>query len=153
MTAIMADDELLINRRFNARVPLVFALWSQPQHFRHWLGPKDFDCTHLEMDFREGGKYRACISSATYGDSWMEGTYRQIIPNQRIVMSFRWANGEPDPETIITITLKADGNQTIQSFHQAPFGDVPRRDSHVSGWNECFDREALYLDTQEPQHA
>jgi len=153
MTAIMADDELLINRRFNAPVALVFALWSQPQHFKHWIGPKDFDCTHLEMDFREGGAYRARISSAVYGESWMEGTYHQIVPHQRIVMSFRWANSPADPLTTITITFKADRQQTIQSFHQSPFADVPNRDSHIAGWNECFDREQTYLTTQERHDA
>ena len=35
--------------------------------------------------------------------------------------------------------------RTIQRFHQTPFASVESRDSHVSGWNECFDREQAYV--------
>ena len=36
----------------------------------------------------------------------------------------------------------------LQTFHQAPFPNVEARDSHVEGWNECFDREAAYAEAE-----
>ena len=57
----LADDELLITRTFDAPVALVFRLWTEPAHMRRWWGPKDFTCTAVELDFRPGGAWRACI--------------------------------------------------------------------------------------------
>lgn len=56
MSAILADDELLLARTFDASPALMFTLWSDINHFRKWMGPEGFDCEAMEMDFRVGGK-------------------------------------------------------------------------------------------------
>ena len=44
MSAELANDDLIIRRSFDAPASLVFALWSEPEHMRHWMGPQSFDC-------------------------------------------------------------------------------------------------------------
>ena len=81
-----------------------------------------------------------------YGDARMGGHYLEIVPGRRIVKTFAWRNGEPDPQTVITLTFEDIGDgRARQTFHQAPFANVPRRDSHIEGWTGCFDREETYL--------
>jgi uncharacterized protein YndB with AHSA1/START domain len=142
------DDELLIVRTFEAPVALVFRVWQVRDHMIRWLGPKDFTCTHLEMDFRPGGKWRACIASADQGTYWMRGKYREIEPNSRIVYTFLWEDGDDQPgiETLVTVTFAEKQGKTVQSFHQAPFLSVESRDGHVGGWSECFERERAYAE-------
>lgn len=144
----MADDELLIVRRFDAPVALVFRVWESREHMMRWLGPADFTCTHLEMDFRPGGRWRGCIVSDAYGVSWMGGEYREIERNRRIVYTFAWDGTPDDPatETLVTVTFEADGDRTVQRFHQTPFESVEMRDSHIGGWDESFDRERDYVE-------
>ena len=144
----IADDELLITRTFDAPVSLVFEIWAKREHMIRWLGPKDFTCTSLEMDFRPGGKWRACIASEQYGDSWMGGEYREIERGERIVYTFAWDAGpdQPSIETMITVTFQDVGGKTVQRFHQKPFTSIESRDSHIGGWNECFDREQAYAE-------
>ncbi|MEQ9815235.1 MAG: SRPBCC domain-containing protein [Azospirillaceae bacterium] len=144
----LADDELLITRTLDAPVTLVFRIWEEREHMVRWLGPKDFICTHLEMDFRPGGRWRACIESAAYGESWMGGEYKEIERDRRIVYSFAWEDGRDQPgvDTLITVTFREENGHTVQSFHQAPFLTVESRDSHVGGWNECLDREQAYAE-------
>lgn len=145
----LRDDELLIVRTFDAPVALVFRIWEERDHMVRWLGPTDFECTHLDMDFRPGGKWRGRIVSEAYGESWMGGEYRQIEKNKRIVYTFKWDEDEGSPtlETIVTVTFHEEDGKTVQSFHQTPFASVESRDSHVGGWNECFDREQAYAET------
>jgi uncharacterized protein YndB with AHSA1/START domain len=140
------SHELLITRTFDAPVALVFQLWKERDHMIQWWGPKDFTCTHLDLDFREGGSYRACISSQEHGDNWMHGRFFEIVENQRIVMSFAWEEGpeKPEVETRVTVTFADAGGQTVQRFHQVPFVSEESRDSHVGGWNQSFDREQQY---------
>jgi len=146
----MRDDELIIERIFDAPAALVFRIWEDRDHMQRWIGPKDFTCTHLESDFRPGGKYHACIVSDQYGESWFGGEYREIERNRRIVYSFAW-EGEGDQNefgrnTIITVTLSEKDGKTLQTFHQTPFASVEYRDSHIGGWNESFDREQSYVE-------
>jgi uncharacterized protein YndB with AHSA1/START domain len=122
-------------------------MWAERRHFMNWLGPVGFTCTQADLDFREGGEWSATMVSDRYGASRMGGRYLEIEPGRRIVMTFRWLNGEPDPETIITLTFTEADGKTVQSFHQAPFEDVARRDSHIGGWNEAFDGEQAYVET------
>ena len=152
MSASLADDELLITRIFNAPASLVFALWSEPEHFKRWMGPEEFDCPVAEMDFRVGGAYRGMIRSQAQGENWFGGVYREIEPNQRLVFTFAWDEGPSrELETLVTITFTERGGKTVQTFHQAPFLSVERRDSHIGGWTSAFEKAAAYAEriTQE----
>ena len=144
----LADDELLIVRTFDAPVALVFRIWELPEHMSRWLGPENFSCTALEQDFRPGGSWRGCIVSDAYGESWMGGRYREIERNRRIVTTFAWDddNGQPGMETLITVTFEERDGKTMQTFHQTPFISVESRDSHVDGWDSCFNREQAYAE-------
>ena len=144
----LADNELLITRTFDAPLALVFRIWERPEHMMRWLGPRDAICTSLEMDFRPGGKWRACIEHEAFGQSWMGGQYREIERDRRIVYTFAWEDGRDQPglETLVTVTFAEQDGKTVQSFHQAPFLHVEGRDSHIDGWNQCFDREQVYAE-------
>jgi uncharacterized protein YndB with AHSA1/START domain len=152
MSARLADDELLITRTFDAPASLIFALWTDPTHFKNWMGPGDFECREARIDLRVGGGYRGMIYSSEYGENWFGGVYREIEPYQRLVFTFKWDSGPSgEVETLITITLAEHDGQTTMTFHQTPFISVERRDSHVGGWNGAFDKLGAYAEklTQE----
>lgn len=154
MSAQLADDELLITRTFNAPAALMFALWTDATHFKNWMGPQGFACEHADFDVRIGGRYRAMIKSAEYGESWFGGEYREIEQNTRLVFTFKWDDGPAGGiETLITITFEERDGKTTQIFHQTPFLDVERRDSHVGGWNSAFDCAESYAERIIKEHA
>ena len=144
----VADNELLIIRTFDAPPRVVFALWSNAEHLKRWMGPKNFTCPHVTIDFRVGGAFRAMIMSAEHGENWFAGVYREIVPDKRLVFTFTWDNEGPSAgiETLVTITFEERDGNTVQTFHQAPFRNVERRDRHVSGWSEAFDKQAAYAE-------
>ena len=144
----VGNHELLIHRTFDAPLPLVFQIWETREHLMQWWGPKDFTCTHVDLDFRPGGSYRICIVSAEHGESWMGGRFIEIVKNHRIVMTFAWEDGpdQPGVETLVNVTFSEEGGKTVQRFHQAPFLQEESRDSHISGWTECFDKEQRYVE-------
>ncbi len=141
--------ELLLTRELDAPVALVFRLWESREHLVRWWGPKDFACTHFELDFRPGGKWRACISAPTFGNRWMGGEYREISRNERLVFTFAWEDGRDQPgvDTLVTVTFEEKDGKTLQSFHQAPFIHREGRDRHIRGWNSIVDKEQDYLAT------
>jgi uncharacterized protein YndB with AHSA1/START domain len=69
----------------------------------------------------------------------MGGTWQEIDPVERLVFSFAWES--PDALlTLITVTLKPEGDKTRLTFHQTPFRDALSRDSHMGGWTSCLER-------------
>jgi uncharacterized protein YndB with AHSA1/START domain len=155
VNARLRDDELLITRTFDAPAAVLFALWSEPEHMKRWMGPADFTCPEAKIDFRVGGAYRAMIKSAAHGENWFGGVYREIERNRRLVFTFAWDNEGPSAglETLVTITFEERDGKTIQTFHQSPFLNVERRDSHIGGWNGAFDKLDAYAIKVAREHA
>ncbi|NJR52547.1 MAG: SRPBCC domain-containing protein [Leptolyngbyaceae cyanobacterium CSU_1_3] len=143
----IGDRQLTITRVFDAPRSLVFKVWTQPEHFSHWLGPKDFTAIACHMNVQVGGMYRACIRSPEGNDHWMQGVYREIIEPERLVFTFAWEdeNSRPKHGTLVTVTFEEQGNKTLMTFQQAIFESIESRDSHNTGWSECFDRLTTYL--------
>ena len=146
-TIATSERELTITRVFNAPRSLVFKVWTQPEHFSRWLGPKDFTTIGCQMNVQVGGMYRACIRSPEGNDHWMQGVYREITEPERLVFTFAWEdeNNQPKHETLVTVTFEEHNNKTLMTFQQAIFESIESRDSHNTGWSECFDRLATYL--------
>jgi hypothetical protein len=54
---------------------------------------------------------------------------------------------------IVTITFEKRDGKTVQTFQQGAFRTVERRDSHVGGWSEAFDKQAVYAEKIAKEHA
>ena len=147
--------ELHIERDFPIAPEELFRIWADPGRIRQWWGPRNFSCTEFEADFRVGGVWRAIIVNPDWGESGMHGAYREIVPGERLVFTFTWAESDDQPalETLVTVMFTPIAEGCRQSFHQAPFADEESRDSHVEGWNECFDKENDYISTIDGESA
>ena len=147
MTPRTFSPDLTIVRTFDAPAALVFAMWRDPEHFASWIGPEGFVCPVVEIDFRVGGAYRALIVSESAGENWFGGVYHEIVADKRLVFTFTWQNSGPSAgvETLITLTFEEGDGLTTQTFHQAPFLNEERRDSHREGWISAFKKLSAYV--------
>lgn len=136
---------LTITRSFIGPATLVFKAWTQAEHLVRWLGPRSHPAREVEVDFRVGGRWRACLRTPEGGDMWMGGEYREIDPPNRLAMTFAWDT--TGFQTLITIDLAEQGERTVMTFHQTPFVSTESRDSHNEGWSSSFDRLADYVET------
>lgn len=135
--------ELSIERSFQGPAALVFKAWTQAEHLVNWLGPRSHPAREVEVDFRVGGRWRACLRSPEGDDIWVGGEYREIDPPDRLALTFVWDS--TGFESLVTIRLKEVGDRTVMHFHQAPFASVESRDSHNEGWTSSFDRLADHV--------
>ena len=51
------------------------------------------------------------------------------------------------------MTFEEKGGKTVQTFHQRPFLNAERRDSHVGGWTSSFDKLAAYAAQIAKEHS
>jgi uncharacterized protein YndB with AHSA1/START domain len=145
----LRDDELLIDRTFEAPLALVWRLWESRDHMIRWWGPEQFTCVELDWELTPGRPWRAMMASKSFNRkvSRMSGVIKEVVKNKRIVFSFRWDNESGhDMDTLITVSLAEKDGVTVQSFHQTPFTTVEIRDMHVGGWASLINKQQLYAE-------
>lgn len=136
--ATATAPELKIERCFHGPAALVFKAWTQAEHLVQWFGPRSHPAREIEVDFRVGGRWRACLRSPDGNDIWVGGEYREIDPPNRLALTFAWES--TGFESLVTIRLEEMGALTVMRFHQSPFASVESADSHNEGWSSTFDR-------------
>ena len=101
-----------------------------PEHVKKWWGSKTFTTTFASIDLRADGKYLLCTHSPEEMDIWNTGVYREIVPNQWLVMTNSFADEqgnivsaeyygmEPNfpPETIVTVIF--DDHRMSNAGHE-----------------------------------
>lgn len=147
-----AQKALIIKRTFDAPRDLVWKVWSDPNQAKEWWGPRGFTLPFLEMDQRPGGKWRAQMRSPDGKDMWQHGVYREIVPPEKTVYTFIW-DAHPEQEMLVTVEFAERDNKTDMTFRQEGFSSAEEREGHEDGWNQTFDRLALYLNSQGGRNA
>lgn len=139
-----AERELVITRLFDAPRDVVFQAWTEPERLIEWWGPKGFTTPSFELDLRPGGAWRAHMRSQEGKDYIHYGVLREIVPPERLVLTFVWED-DPDHEMLVTVTFAERDGRTEMTLRQGPFKAADERTSHEEGWAESLDYLAAYL--------
>ena len=113
-----SDEEILITRTLNAPRHLVYRAWTTPELVRRWWPGRRGEMTVAEMDFRVGGAWRYVMVAHGEFEVGFHGTYREIVPNERIVntevMEMPGAPTDSEEGAVVnTVTFEeADGGAT-----------------------------------------
>ena len=156
--AITKEDAVVIERTFEAAVDLIWQMWTDPEHFKQWYGPKGFTVPVADMDTRVGGKRLICMASPDGSMTmWTIGEYREIVPNERLVYTESPADengnvispsamGMPDGypmTTEVTVLLEDLGGRTKMVMTHA---GVSADSGAGGGWEQAFDKLADHVE-------
>jgi uncharacterized protein YndB with AHSA1/START domain len=117
-----SDAEILITRTLNAPRRLVYRAWTTPELVKKWWPGRRGEVTVVEMDFRVGGAWRYVMVAHGGFEVAFHGTYREIVPGERIVHTevMEMPGTGPDSEdgaVLNTVTFEdADGGATTVSI-------------------------------------
>jgi uncharacterized protein YndB with AHSA1/START domain len=155
----VSEDAVVIERIFDAPVDLIWQMWTDPEHFKNWYGPKGFTVPVADMDMRVGGKRLICMASPDGSmKMWTTGEYTEIVPNERLVYTESQADengnvvspsamGMPAgyPETTkVSVLLEDLGGRTKMVMTHA---GVPADSGAGGGWEQAFDKLADHIET------
>jgi len=75
------------------------------------------------------------------------GVYREIVVPERLVFTYVTDDpeGNPGPETLVSVTFTDLDASTRLTLHQAGFHSVAACDDHRGGWTGALERFAAYL--------
>jgi uncharacterized protein YndB with AHSA1/START domain len=152
------ENEMVLNRIFNAPVDLVWKALSTPEHMMRWWGPKGFTSPNCKIDFRVGGKYHFCMRSPEGQDIWTTGIYKEIVLHKKIVWTDNFADekGNVVPgdyygmpglpmEFEVTMILEATEGKTKFTLRHKGLPDGEMTELTLAGWHETFDKLAATL--------
>jgi len=106
------DRELIISRKLNAPVELVWEVWTKPEHIANWWGPNGFTNTITKMDVTPGGEWDLVMHGPDGTDYKNKSIFKEIVPFKRIVYEHISA-----PKFITTIDFEEQGEQTLINWH------------------------------------
>jgi uncharacterized protein YndB with AHSA1/START domain len=122
-----SDREIAMTRAFDAPRELVFEAWTNPQHVRHWWGPRSATIVTCEADVRPGGAWRYVTRSESGEVAPFTGVYQEVTPPERVVHTEIY-DVEPfnqgDPAVTTVTFTEEDGRTLVTSVTLFPSRDV-----------------------------
>ncbi len=147
-----SDNEIRIERKFNAPAEMVFDVWTTADHVRNWWGYPEHEMTDCSIDLRVGGTYRFAAQVPDFGEVAFHGVYKEIERPDRLVATEIY-EAFPDTESVNTLTLEeSDGVTTVTIVSTYPSKEA--RDAVIesgmeSGLQVSLDRaEKIMADLQ-----
>ena len=143
-----SDREIAATRVFDAPRRLVYEAHTNPKHLPNWmLGPEGWTMPVCEIDLRPGGAWHFVWRKADGSEMAMRGTYKEVVPPEKLVTTESW--GADWPETINTLTLTEKDGKTILTqtilYPSKEARDAALKTGMKQGMNVSFDRLAAYL--------
>src|SRR5262245_61360730 len=109
----IGDREIVMTRSFDATRDLVFRALTEPALIRRWLGALGgWTFETCEFDARVGGAYRYRWNGPGGQGMGISGTVREIVKNERIVMTEKFDEAWYDGEAIVTMRLVESAGRT-----------------------------------------
>jgi uncharacterized protein YndB with AHSA1/START domain len=137
---------LVLARSYPVAPEKVWRAWTDPQALKRWWGPGGPQGVALaQLDVRVGGRFRIVFGGSAGRDHEVQGVYREVVPNRKLVFTWTWPNSTPERESLVTIAFRAvDGGTQLDFLHEQLF-DETVRDNHRRGWTESFAKLEQYL--------
>lgn len=115
------DDQILITREFDAPRHLVYRAWTTPELIRRWWAGRRGEVTGVELDLRVGGAWRYVMRANPGFEVAFHGEYREIVPNERLVLTEVFEGGPDVEPSVQTVTFtEVAGRTTLTMLSQAP---------------------------------
>ena len=146
--------DVQIERTFDAPIDLIWAMWTEAEHFANWYGPMGAKIPKAEMDVQVGGKRHIAMAMETPKgpmQMFFVGEYQEITPKTRLVYTEGMADADGNPmsaeqmgmpagtpmETSVIVELEDLGGSTKMVMTHV---GVPADSPGAKGWNMAIEK-------------
>jgi uncharacterized protein YndB with AHSA1/START domain len=147
----MSTGTIRLHRVLRANPERVYRAFLDADAKAKWLPPYGFTCKVHSMDARVGGTYKMSFTNfSTGGSHSFGGTYRELVPSERI----RYTDSFDDPnlpgEMQTTVTLKKVSCGTELNVEQAGVPEAIPLEMCYLGWQESLAQLAKLVEPDLP---
>lgn len=108
-----SDREIRITRGFDAPRMMVWDAYTRPELVKRWLGAMPgWSWAVCEMDVREGGRYRWVWRGPEGAELGLGGTYREVVPGERLVSTERYDQQWYEGDAVGTVEFNESKGRT-----------------------------------------
>ena len=146
----MNQFAVTLERVVKASRAQVYRAWLDPEMLARWMGPDDFAVVVATVDERVGGHHHVEMLDTDGAHHTFESVIEDLVPNERIVLTFRF---HPDAEdTLLTLTFaEADGGTLLRLAHERITYTKPLDDQSVDiGWSQTLAKLQAVFDPATP---
>ena len=107
---MMDTEDVRIERTFDAPIDLIWAMWTEAEHFANWYGPIGARIPTADMDVRVGGRRHIAMEMETPSgpmQMFFVGEYREVDPKTRLVYTESMADADGNAMTAEQMGLPA----------------------------------------------
>lgn len=138
-----------LHRVLTAKPEKIFRAFVEADAIAGWLPPNGFLCTVHELDARVGGRHRMSFRNFTTGGSHsFGGTYREVVPGERLVYTDRFDDASLAGEMTTTVTLRAVSVGTEVTIEQQGIPDAIPPEACYLGWQESLRKLAKLVEPE-----
>jgi len=149
-----ATGTVRLHRVLRGPAERVYRAFLDPDAMAKWLPPHGFTGRVHEMDARVGGGYRMSFTNFGTGSSHsFRGTYRELVPGERLRYTDRFDEPGPPGEMEITVTLRAVACGTEVEIVQAGIPAAIPVEFCYLGWQESLTALAAIVEPDIPDGA
>jgi uncharacterized protein YndB with AHSA1/START domain len=130
-------DSVKIEKVINASVENIWRAWTDPQLIIQWFGSDpQGKGLKAKLDVRPGGSFEVLFKDADGTEHCCYGIYKEVEAFSYLKFSWEWRS-EPGVETLVTVSLKPQGNFTQMIFEHSHLGNASKH-NYLNGWNTTF---------------
>ena len=145
----MATGTVRLHRVLRAPPERVYKAFLDADALAKWLPPNGFTCKVHHIDAKVGGTYRMSFTNFTSGNGHsFGGTYRELVPNERIRYTDKFEDPNLAGEMQTTIALKKVSCGTDLSIVQEGIPGVIPVEMCYLGWQESLDKLMRLVEPQ-----
>jgi uncharacterized protein YndB with AHSA1/START domain len=146
------NRELSISRVVNAPRELVWKVWTEPEHIKHWWGPSGFTNTISKMDVKPDGEWEFIMHGPDGTDYKNKHIYKEIVKPEKLVLEH-----VTGPKFVMTVTFEDQGKQTLVKIHSLfesaeQLKEVIRVFKADEGMRQNVDRMENYVTNLNKEH-
>lgn len=104
----IADREIFISRLLNAPVDLVWEVWTNPEHIKHWWGPNGFSNKISKMNVKPGGEWELIMHAPNGTSHQYKCFFREVSKNKKLVYEHLG-----QPKFIATVEFESRSDKTF----------------------------------------
>ncbi len=147
----MSTNTVRLHRVLKATPERVYRAFVDPDAMAKWLPPNGFTGKVHHMDARVGGTYKMSFTNFSSGQSHaFGGTYRELVPQERLVYTDQFDDPNLPGEMLTTVTLKSVFCGTELSVVQENLPAVIPVEACYLGWQESLILLAKLVEAEIP---
>jgi uncharacterized protein YndB with AHSA1/START domain len=143
---VKSSTSLELKRTFQAPIAQLYQAWIDPEMMNQWYHPDARMHSFCTVDLRVGGRYEIQMHAGEDTTYVVSGVYREIIPQEKLAFTWRWAAAENEEESLVTVLFRSIGDrETELTLLHERLANEEDRDNHAEGWEGTFVQLAAFL--------